>query len=468
MDTAGLRRRDGSALASESIEAFRNGFHGQVILPGDAGYDAARRIWNAQIDKRPGLIARCAGVADIVAAVNFARTEGLLLSVRSGGHNVAGRGLCDNGMVIDLSGMRGVFVDPERRTARVQAGATLGDLDRETHLHGLAVPAGVVSRTGIAGLTLGGGVGWLVRRYGLTCDNLLACEVVTAAGEVVTASAEQNPDLFWGLRGGGGNFGIAASFLFQAHLVRTVLGGLLIYPRDQAAALLRHYREVMAGAPDELTAYAGFLTTPDGVPAVGLIVCHCGDPVEGQRAVDALRAFGPPMVDAVQLMPFPAMQRLLDDAFPDGTHNYWKSTFLQALTDEAIDVVVEHANRMTSPMSALVVELYSGAASRVAPDDTAFAFRHAQFNVGLMAQWQDAAESARHIAWTRQAWDALQPFSSGGYMGNFASEEAPEAVQHAFGSNHARLARLKAKYDPDNLFSLNQNILPAAESVAPL
>ncbi|WP_191060541.1 FAD-binding oxidoreductase [Geminicoccus harenae] len=462
MDTAKLRRRDGSALSHDSIETFRNGFHGQVILPGDAGYDAARRIWNAQIDRRPSLIVRCAGVADIVAAVNFARAENVLLAVRSGGHNVAGRALCHGGMVIDLSGLRGVFVDPERRTVRVQAGATLGDVDRETHLHGLAVPTGVVSRTGIAGLTLGGGVGWLVRRYGLTC------EVVTAAGEVVTASAEQNPDLFWGLRGGGGNFGIVASFLFQAHPVRTVLGGLLIYPRDQAAALLRHYRRVMAEAPDELTAYAGFLTTPDGAAAVGLIVCHCGDPAEGQRAVAALRAFSLPMVDAVQPMPFPAMQRVLDDAFPDGTHNYWKSTFLQALTDEAIDLVIEHADRMTSPMSAVVVGLYSGAASRVRPDDTAFAFRHAQFNVGLMAQWRDGAESARHIAWARQAWEALQPFSSGGYMGNFASEEVPEAVQRAFGSNHARLARLKAKYDPANLFSLNQNILPAADSVAPL
>lgn len=460
MATTRLQRRDGTVVEQALVDAFRDGFHGQVFLPDDAGYDAARRIWNASIDKRPGLIARCAGVADVVAAVRFARANDLLAAVRSGGHNVAGRALCDDGIVIDLSAMKGVFVDPHGRTARVQAGATLGDIDRETHLHGLAVPAGVVSRTGIAGLTLGGGVGWLVRKYGLSCDNLLACEVVSADGEVVIADAEHNADLFWGLRGGGGNFGIVTSFLFRAHPVSTVLGGVILYPRDQAAALLRHYRAFIASAPEELTAYAGLLSTPEGVPAAGVIVCYCGDVAEGQRVLQPLRAFGQPMVDAVQPMPFPAMQKLLDDAFPDGTFNYWKSTFLEELTDTAIDVIVEHANRASSPLSAVVLEFYGGAATRVGQSDTAFAQRRAEYNAGIMAQWTTAAESDLHTAWARETWDALQPFSSGAYLGNFASDEAPQAVRQAFGDNLARLAELKQRYDPTNFFSLNQNVTP--------
>jgi FAD/FMN-containing dehydrogenase len=460
MATTKLQRRDGAVVEQALVDAFRDGFHGQVFLPDDAGYDAARRIWNASIDKRPGLVARCAGVADVVAAVRFARTNDLLAAVRSGGHNVAGRALCDDGIVIDLSAMKGIFVDPHSRTARVQAGATLGDIDRETHLHGLAVPAGVVSRTGIAGLTLGGGVGWLVRKYGLTCDNLLACEVVSADGEVVIADAERNADLFWGLRGGGGNFGIVTSFLFRAHPVSTVLGGVILYPRDQAAALLRHYRTFIASAPEELTAYAGLLSTPEGTPAAGVIVCYCGDVAEGQRVLQPLRAFGQPMVDAVQPMPFPAMQKLLDDAFPDGTFNYWKSTFLEELSDAAIGVLVEHANRASSPLSAVVLEFYGGAATRIGQGETAFAQRRAEYNAGIMAQWTDPAESDRHTAWARETWDALQPFSSGAYLGNFASDEAPQAVRQAFAGNLARLAELKQRYDPTNFFSLNQNVTP--------
>jgi FAD/FMN-containing dehydrogenase len=460
MATTKLQRRDGAVVEQALVDAFRDGFHGQVFLPDDAGYDAARRIWNASIDKRPGLVARCAGVADVVAAVRFARTNDLLAAVRSGGHNVAGRALCDDGIVIDLSAMKGIFVDPHSRTARVQAGATLGDVDRETHLHGLVVPAGVVSRTGIAGLTLGGGVGWLVRKYGLTCDNLLACEVVSADGEVVIADAERNADLFWGLRGGGGNFGIVTSFLFRAHPVSTVLGGVILYPRDQAAALLRHYRTFIASAPEELTAYAGLLSTPEGTPAAGVIVCYCGDVAEGQRVLQPLRAFGQPMVDAVQPMPFPAMQKLLDDAFPDGTFNYWKSTFLEELSDAAIDVLVEHANRASSPLSAVVLEFYGGAATRIGQGETAFAQRRAEYNAGIMAQWTDPAESDRHTAWARETWDALQPFSSGAYLGNFASDEAPQAVRQAFAGNLARLAELKQRYDPTNFFSLNQNVTP--------
>jgi FAD binding domain/Berberine and berberine like len=460
VDTPRLKRRDGVAVDQALVRAFQKDFHGQLIQPGDATYNTARRIWNASIDKHPGLIARCLGAADIASAVKFARANDLLVAVRSGGHNVAGRALCDDGIVIDLSTMRGVSVDPQLRTLRVQAGATLGDVDRETHLHGLAVPTGVVSKTGIAGLTLGGGTGWLARKYGLTCDNVLACEVVTAEGELVTASSERNADLFWGLRGGGGNFGIVTSFVFRAHPVSMVLGGIIAYRRDQAAAMLRRYRDFMAAAPDELTAYAGLISMPDGTPAVGVMVCNCGDPAEGERVLEPLRAFGSPVFDAIAPMPFPTMQGLADQMNPDDTHNYWRSTFIKDLSDEVIDLVVEHANRMESPLSRVVLQFFGGAAGKPGPADTAFAQRQAEYNVGIETQWTDAAESEKHIGWTRALSDALRPYSSGRYLLNFLGDEEPAAIRAAFGSNHARLVELKTKYDPTNFFSLNQNVTP--------
>ena len=461
MNTRSLRSRSGATLEDSQVTDFQNGFAGEVILPSQADYDLARRIWNASIDRYPGVIARCRGVADAVRAVKFAQANDLLVAVRGGGHNVGGRAVCDHGIVIDLSAMRGVFVDADRRTVRVQGGATLGDVDRETHLHGLAVPAGVVSRTGIAGLTLGGGVGWLARKYGLTCDNVLSFEVVTADAAIVTADAEHHPDLFWALRGGGGNFGVVTSFLYQAHPVATVLGGLIIHARDQAGAVIRHYRDFMASAPDELTAYAGLLCTPDGAPAVGVIACYCGDPAEGARVLQPLRAFGTPLADTIQPMPFPAMQSILDGAFPDGTFNYWKSTFLTGLTDEAIAIMVEHANRAGSPLSAVVIEMYGGAASRVGPGDTAFAQRQAEYDIGIMAQWTDSADADRHIAWARDLYDALKPYSSGSYLLNFLAEESPDTIRAAFGRNYPRLVEIKNKYDPTNFFSLNQNVHPS-------
>lgn len=462
MSTSGLVNRSGVAIEAVAIEAFAAGLAGRVIRPADAEYDSARRIWNAMIDRHPGLIVRPLGTADVMAAVRFAREHELLIAVRGGGHNVAGRGLCDGGLVVDLSLMRGVLVDPASRTVRVQGGATLGDVDRETHLHGLAVPAGVVSKTGIAGLALGGGVGWLVRKHGFTCDNVLAFELVDAAGERRTVSATEHPDLFWALRGGGGNFGIVTAFTFQAHPVKTVLGGLIVHARDQAGAVLRHYRDFMKTAPLELTTYAALMTTPDGHPAIAVIPCWCGDMADGERVVAPLRQFGSPLMDAVQPMPFPAMQSMLDDAFKDGTRNYWKSTFVRTLDDDAIDTIVEHANRMTSPLSAVVVELYAGAASAVGAADTAFAQRQAEYDIGFMAQWTDPAEDTAHVAWARDAWDAMQPFSSGGFLLNFLSEESHDVVRAAFGSNYERLAELKRKYDPSNFFSLNQNIKTAA------
>jgi FAD/FMN-containing dehydrogenase len=462
MATPELKNRNGVPIASGIIEAFSGSIAGRTIRPEDPGYEGARRIWNASVHKHPGLIVRCAGTADVVQAVKFARANNLLVAIRGGGHNVAGRALCDDGVVIDLSGMRAVFVDPAKRTARVQGGATLGDVDRETHSFGLAVPAGVVSRTGIAGLTLGGGVGWLVRKYGLTCDNVLSFEVITAEAKLLTASAEENTDLFWALGGGGGNFGVVTSFLFQAHPVATVLGGLIVHARDQARDVIRHYRDFMKSAPEELTAYAALITTPDGHPAVALIPCYCGVPAEGERVMKPLREFRSPLMDAVQSMPFPAMQRILDDAFPDGTQNYWKSTFVKELSDDTIDLIVGHANKMRSPRSAVVVEYYGGAAGRIGLSQTAFAQRQAEYDIGIMAQWTDARENDVHIAWARDLSDALLPYSSGAYLLNFLSEESPDTIRAAFGANYPRLAEVKKKYDPTNFFSINQNIKPAA------
>jgi hypothetical protein len=458
--TSTLKSRDGAAVDKVTIEAFRRGFCGQVLLPEDTGYDSARRIWNASIDKHPGLIARCSEAADVVRAVKFSRANNLLVAVKSGGHNVAGRALCDDGIVIDLSATNRVSVDAELRAVRVQAGALLGDVDRETNPHGLVVPTGVVSKTGIAGLTLGGGTGWLARKYGLTCDNVVSCEVVTAEGDLVTANNEINADLFWGLRGGGGNFGIVTSFLYRAHPVSTVLGGVIAYTRDQAAALLRYYRDFMPAAPDELPAYAGLISMPDGTPAVGVMACYCDDLTEGERVLKPLRAFGSPVFDAIQPTSFPTMQKLVDEMSPDSTHNYWRSTFIRDFSDEVIDLIIEHGNRMESRLSRIVIQFFGGAAGRVAPADTAFAQRQAEYNVGIETQWTDAAESEKHIGWTRTLSDALRPYSSNGYLLNFIGNEEPDTIRAAFGSNYARLVELKTKYDPTNFFSLNQNVAP--------
>lgn len=455
-----LINKQGQAVSEAHITSFRDALRGEVICPGEPHYDFARRIWNASIDKHPGLIVRCLGTADVIDAVNFARNHDLLVSIRGGGHNVGGRALCDGGMAIDLSLMRGVMVDANARTAWVQGGAKLGDLDRETHLHGLAAPVGVVSATGVAGLTLGGGVGWLVRKYGMTVDNVLAFEVVTAEGTLLTASAEHHPDLFWALRGGGGNFGVVVSFTFRLHPVHTVLGGMLLFPRERAAELIRVYRQFIESAPEELTAYAGLLCAPDGTPVVGIIVCYCGDLAEGERVIQPLRDFGTPLLDTIQPMPFPQMQCLLDGAFPTGNQNYWKGMFLRGLNDAAIDTMIAHANQATSPLSAVVIEYYAGAASRVPVSETAFAPRHETYDIGILAQWSDPAESAQQIAWTRGLAAALEPFGSGAYLLNFLAADDDDRVRAAFGPSYERLVAVKNRYDPSNFFSINQNIKP--------
>src|SRR5580692_7178063 len=452
-----LKNTKGMVVGYDSIERFQAAFRGEVIQPGDSGYETARKIWNASIDKHPGMIARCSGVADVVTGVNFARENELLVAVRGGGHNVSGRALCDDGILIDLSGMKGVHVDAKNHSARVQGGATLRDVDRETHVFGLAVPAGIISKTGIAGLTLGGGVGWLVRKYGLTCDNVLSFDIVTADGKPRVASANENEDLFWALRGGGGNFGVVTSFEFRAHPVSTVLGGLVMYPRDRAVEVLRFYRDFTQSAPEELTAYAALLHTPDGIPVVAVIACYCGDMAEGEQVFKPLRSFSAPMADAIQPMPFPQMQTLLDAAFPDGNHNYWKSTFLREYSDDAIDVLVEHANWSPSPLTGVVLEYYGGVASRVGVSETAFAQRQAQYSVGILAQWVDPGESHRHVEWARSLADSMRPFSSGAYFLNYLGEEGEDTIKAAFGSNYDRLMAVKKKYDPKNFFCLNQN-----------
>jgi FAD/FMN-containing dehydrogenase len=459
IDTSGVE------VDATRLEPFLASFRGTAIRAGDAQYDTARRIWNASIDKYPGLIARCSGLADVIAAVRFARAHNLLVAIRGGGHNVGGRALCDGGMVIDLSAMKGIHVDPEARRVRAQGGVLLGELDRETHVYGMTVPVGVVSRTGIAGLTLGGGVGWLARSYGLACDNVISFELVTADGEVRKASADENPDLFWALRGGGGNFGVVTSFEYRLYPVSTVLGGLVIHPRDRAPEFLRFYRSFSQAAPDQLAAYAALLHTPDGHPVVAVAACFNGDLGEGERVLAPLRSFGTPIADLIQPMPMPVMQTLFDAAVPDGNQNYWKSAFLRELTDEAIATIIEYANKATSPMTAILIEQYGGAAGRVPVNATAFAQRHAQYDLGILTQWSDAADSARHIAWTRGFADAMGRFASGDYLLNFLGDESEDVIRSAFGVNHARLVEVKAKYDPENFFRVNQNIRPVGAGV---
>jgi len=448
-------------MAPIDIHSLESAFRGELFRPGDAAYNQARRIWNASIDKHPALIARCSGVADIVSAVSFAREKNLLTAIRGGGHNVAGRALCDDGIVIDLSRMRSVHVDPANRTVRVQGGATLADLDRETHAFGLAVPSGVVSKTGIAGLTLGGGVGWLVRKYGMSIDNLLSCQIATANGKILQASGSENDDLFWALRGGGGNFGAVASFEFRAHPLDTVIGGMLVYPRAAAHDVIRNLRDSMQSAPDELTAYAALLHGPDGSPVVGVIVCYCGPDEHAERVLAPIRAFGSPVVDAIQRMPFPAMQSLLAPSFPDGNQNYWKSSVLQDLPDEAVSVAIEYANRMASPLSLIVLEYYGGAAGRIPSDATALPHRNLPWDIVIGAQWTDSAESARHRDWARDTEQALKPFATQAHFLGALDAEAQDVINAAFGANLSRLATIKAKYDPTNFFRVNQNIRPA-------
>ena len=456
-----LKDRDGKAVPQESIEEFKTQIQGALILSGDAEYDTARSIWNALVDKYPGAILRCRGTADVAAAAKFAFANNILVSVRGGGHNVGGRAVCDDGLVIDLSGMRAVHVDPDAQTVRVQGGALLGDVDRETHPHGLAVPLGVVSQTGIGGLTTGGGFGWLARKYGPACDNVIEAEVVTADGSIRTASANTNADLYWGICGGSGNFGVVTSFLYKAYPLSTILGGLIAYPREAAAEVLRDYRDIMARAPDELTVYAGLLWGPDGTPLTALVPCWIGDDKEaGRQAIQPLIEIGEPLVADVQEMPFPVMQSMLDAAYGPGSRNYWKSAYLSEMPDEVIDAIVAHSEGMTIPGSGILIEHCAGAAKSKANGDNAFAQRGHDYLVAILPLWTDPADDADQIAWARKAHNALTPYSTGGTYLNYLGADEDSAIELAFGENLSQLKELKRKYDPTNFFSANANISP--------
>ena len=449
-------------IGSEAVREFREELRGDLLLPEDDGYDAIRAVWNGMIDERPAMIARCTGAADVIAAVKFARRNEIPASVRGGGHNVAGKALTNGGLMIDLSLMKSIRVDPVDRTARVEPGVVWNELDRETQAFGLAVTGGAVSTTGIAGMTLGGGIGYLNGKFGLTCDNLLSADVVTAKGELVHASPDEHDDLFWAIRGGGGNFGIVTSFEYQLHPLGLVLAGPLLYPIERARESLRFHREFVANVPDELTVYAGFFTDPEGNKLAALVPCYAGDIEEGKRLIQPLREFGPPLADLVAPIPYTTLQTSFDEAFPPGRQNYWKSSLLPALTDEAIDTIVEYASSMTSPVSSIFIHHYHGAYSRV--DSTATAYRHRDpcHDVLILAAWTDPDESDTHVSWARDFFKAMQPHVANKVFPNLLShDEDMERIRSAYGDNYDRLVEIKDKYDPTNFFNQNQNIRPS-------
>ena len=449
----------------EAVTELSKTFLGQIVQPGAPTYDDVRKVHNGLIDKRPALIVRCRGMADIADAVRFARANRLEISVRGGGHNVGGRAVVDAGLMIDLSLMKSVHVNAAARTAVAEGGVLWKEFNRETQLHGLATTGGVIGSTGVAGLTLGGGIGWLMAKYGLTLDNLLAVNLVLADGSIVRASADDHADLFWAVRGGGGNFGIAGSFEFRLHPVGPiVIGGLVAFPFPQARQVLRAFRDLAATAPDELMLVAALTTAPDGsgTKIVGVAACHCGSTEAGQAVAAKIRTFGTVAMDAMGPIPYSALNGMLDAAYPAGASNYWKAAFLPRLDDAAIDVLVSAYERCPVPTSAILVENFHGAASRVPIDATAYALRETGFNTLLLGQWMDAAKGKETTAWCREVYAALQPFVGArrylNYLG--ADEEAGTVAEAAYGPNLPRLRRLKKQYDPENLFHLNVNIPP--------
>ncbi len=449
-------------VPSTEVERFTTRLIGEVLQSGDAGYDEARTVWNGMVDKHPGLIARCSGKDDVVASVNFARDHELSVSVRGGGHNYAGKAVSDGGLMIDLSPMKGVLVDRERRTVRAQAGLRLGELDRETQQFGLATTLGVNTDTGIAGLTLGGGYGWLAGKYGLACDNLIAAEVVLADGSVIEASTQQHDDLFWSLRGAGANFGVVTAFEYKLHPVETVLGGLIIYPLS--AEILRFFDEFSMGAPDEVTTVGAVLTAPDGNPAFGVVVCYCGPPSEGENALKPLRNFAQPLADLIEPRPYLDMQTVLDEVWPPGRCYYNKAHNMRALNDDAIRVVLRYGNALPTPVSNIAFQLLHGAASQVGVTDTAFPHRYDHYALYVHPATDDPTESEKIIRWARECWEALKPFVEPALYVNAledAVEEGQARVREAYGPNYERLVALKKKYDPMNLFRQNANIVPS-------
>jgi FAD/FMN-containing dehydrogenase len=436
---------------------------GSVITPDHAGYDEARTIHNGLIDRRPALIVRAQTTDDVVAALAAARDAGLEVSVRGGGHNVAGRAVTDGGVMISLADMRQVTVDPEASTATVQGGATWADLNTATGKHGLAVTGGLISTTGVAGYTLGGGLGWLMSKYGLAADNLESIELVTASGEVFHVDDASHPDLFWALRGGGGNFGVATRFTFRLHPVSEITGGLIAHPFDAASDLLRFYREAVTDLPDDMSVFAGLVHAPDGSGAklAALVVFHLGDPDTAERELEPFKSFGSPLVVEVGPMPYPVMNTILDDGYPAGALNYWLSSFVDELTDAFIDTAVEQFASTPSPMNAILFEHFHGAVTRIGPTETAVPHREPGWNILIPTEWTDPAETDANIAWTRETFAALRPhFASRRWLNYLGDDQADDAIRDAYGPNYDRLREVKRRYDPDNVFRLNHNIAP--------
>jgi FAD/FMN-containing dehydrogenase len=461
-------------IATSAINTLRSSLRGPLLLEGDPGYEDSRKLWNGMIDKKPAIIVRPTGTADVVECVNFARTHHLLFSVKGGGHNIAGTAVCDGGLTLDMSQMKGVFIDPKERTARVQVGCLLGDMDRETQMHGLATTLGFVSLTGVAGLTLGGGFGYLTRRFGWTVDNLLEIEIVTAEGHVLHTNRNEHGDLFWALRGGGGNFGVVTSFTYQLHpLGPKIFGGIIAWPASEAARVLELYRMATSTAPRNLTLVLTMRFAPpapyvptewQGKPIIAIIVCHSGSLEEAKRDLAGLREFGGAIYDTITEKPYVQQQSLLDTTQPSGMHYYWKSEYFPKLLDKALTVLREQGALETSPLSQIVLFHVEGVIGEKEPDDGAVGNRNAAYAMVIANGWKpEDGDSKRHIAWVRSAWDALRSFSTGGHYVNFETvDEGEERIRATYGQNFTRLAEIKAKYDPDNMFRMNRNISPAA------
>jgi FAD/FMN-containing dehydrogenase len=458
-------------VQARKIEELKGGFRGEILLPSDGAYESTRKIWNAMIDKRPAVIARCATTSDVVCGVNFARDNGLLLAVRGGGHNIAGNAMCDDGIVIDLSQMKAASVDPDTHRVTIEGGATLADLDAATQAHGLATPVGINSTTGVAGLTLGGGFGWLSRKHGMTVDNFESAEVVTAAGEVVRASATEQPDLFWALRGGSGNFGVVTRFEFRLHPVGPdVLSGLIVYPISEAKSVLQQYRDFLAKAPDELSVWTVLRKAPPlpflpeevhGKGIVVLALLYVGDPKQGEPLIEPLRKFGASLGEHVGVQPYVAWQQAFDPLLTPGARNYWKSHNFSTLKDGLFDAVIEYIGKLPSPQCEIFFGAIGGATTRPTPGSTAYAHRDAKFVMNVHGRWEDPADDKRCIGWARDFFNASAPLASGGVYVNFLTADEVDRVRSAYGPNYDRLAQVKRKYDPDNLFRMNQNIEPA-------
>ena len=458
-----------TVLDKATIEEFKASLRGELIQPNDAGYDEARKVHNAMIDRRPSLIARCMDVADVITAVNFARENNVLVAIRGGGHNGAGLGVCDDGLVIDLSRIKYTRVDPVARTVRVGGGSTWGDVDHATHAFGLAVPTGIISTTGVGGLTLGGGIGHLTRKNGLTIDNLLAVDMVLADGRFVTASAEENEDLFWAIRGGGGNFGVVTSFLFRAHPISTIIGGPTLWPLDMAADAMRFYRDFITSAPEDLNGFFTFLTVPPAPPfpeqlhlkkMCGVIWYYTGPEEKADEVFAPIREFGPPALYGIHSMPHPALQSAFDGLYTPGLQWYWKADFVNELSDEAIALYVKHGTDIPSMHSTMHLYPIDGAAHRVGKNDTPWSYRDATWAQVIVGVDPDPANNERITTWAKEFWEALHPYSAGGAYVNFMMEEGQDRVKATYRDNYERLVTIKDKYDPTNLFRVNQNIKP--------